>query len=120
MGDFAINLTPGTINMIEIMLGIIAAMAFRDVANSVIAGLLFFIDRTFLPGDKVYIDDVPAIIISIGIRKTIFRIHDSRGVTWRYVPNERIKLLKLEKIVEDGGLSELDKRVSVLEGRKSK
>lgn len=48
-------------------------------------------------GDEVYIDK--AIIVKVGFRQTIFQIEDERGITWRYVWNDRIKFLRIEKVV---------------------
>ena len=36
----------------------------------------------------------------IGISETVFGVYSERGYTWRYVPNERIPYLKLEKVIK--------------------
>ena len=35
----------------------------------------------------------------IGLTDTVFGVYSSKGYTWRYVPNERIPMLKLEKVI---------------------
>ena len=39
-------------------------------------------------------------IVKIGARQTVFGVYSDRGYTWRYVPNERIPFLKLEKVIK--------------------
>ena len=39
-------------------------------------------------------------IVKIGVSKTVFGVYSDRGYTWRYVPNERIPVLKLEKVIK--------------------
>jgi hypothetical protein len=45
------------------------------------------------------LDDEEAVIIAIGVTKTVFEKVNDRGVVWRYVPNERLAYLKLEKVI---------------------
>ena len=45
------------------------------------------------------LDGESAIIVKIGLRETVFGTYGSNGYTWRYVANERIQFLKLEKII---------------------
>ena len=52
-------------------------------------------------GDKVILDGCPALIVRIGISETVVGVYNKDGYTWRYVPNERIAFLKLEKIVDE-------------------
>ena len=35
----------------------------------------------------------------IGLTETVFGVYGDQGYTWRYVPNERIPSLKLEKVI---------------------
>ena len=53
----------------------------------------------FREGDKVILDGRDAIIVKIGISETVFGTYSDRGYTWRFVPNEKIATLKLEKII---------------------
>ena len=63
-------------------------------------------NKQFQEGDKVLIDGERALIVKIGIAQTVFGIQKSHGefggdYVWRYVPNERIEFLKIEKIIFD-------------------
>ena len=53
----------------------------------------------YLISQKILIDGKKAIIVKIGITQTVFGVYSPSGYTWRYVPNERISWIKLEKIV---------------------
>ena len=55
--------------------------------------------KVFQPGDVVILDGEEAVIITIGVTKTVFEKVNNRGIVWRYVPNERLAYLKLEKVV---------------------
>ena len=92
-------LSPDIVNWIGILLSIILALAFREWATSVIKGMKFWLNKDFNHGEKVYLNDEPAVIISKGIRSTIFQTKDGDEYLWRYVPNERIPTLKLEKVI---------------------
>jgi hypothetical protein len=54
----------------------------------------------FNEGDEVLLDSELAMIVKIGTRETVFGVYSDRGYTWRYVPNERIPYLKLEKVIK--------------------
>ena len=82
------------------ILTLIVALAMRDWATSLIKGLKFKMNKAFTEGDKVILDGCPALIVKIGMSETVFGVYGKEGYTWRYVPNERIAFLKLEKIVD--------------------
>ena len=69
------------------------------IGPSFAKGLKFKMNRDFNPGDVVLLDSEEAVIITIGITKTVFEKVNNRGIVWRYVPNERLAYLKLEKIL---------------------
>jgi hypothetical protein len=120
---FDVLLSPQFVTWIGVILGIVISLAIRDIANNFVQGILFYYDSTFKAGDLVYIDGEKAIIISVGIRTTVFNIKDGRGNTWRYVANEKIKSLKLEKVVEDRNkefITEHDERLENIEQRLKK
>ena len=56
-------------------------------------------NAAFNEGDKVILDGNDALIVKIGLRESIFGVYSDKGFTWRYVPNERIPFLKLEKVI---------------------
>lgn len=87
---------------IAILIGLVASLIAKDFANSMSAGLSFKYNPQFNEGDHVLIDDEPATIIKIGYKYTVFSIRkDSGHRVWRYVKNERIERLKLEKVMRD-------------------
>lgn len=103
-------LSPDIVNWISILLSIILALAVREWATSIIKGLKFWLNRDFIHGEKVYLDNEPAVIISKGIRSTIFQTKDGDEYLWRYVPNEKISSLKLEKVIfYDGNMDKEEK-----------
>ena len=81
-------------------LTLIVALAMRDWATSFVKGMKFKYSPAFAEGDKVILDGCPALIVKIGYQETVFGVYSKEGYTWRYVQNERIAFLKLEKIVD--------------------
>lgn len=89
-----------------ILMSIIVVMMFKDFATTISKGIAFKLKNDFKEGDLVYIDGEKAIITKIGITTTVFDIvksHEIENVreVWRYVPNERIPYLKIEKIIKE-------------------
>lgn len=100
-----------------ILFSVIVVMLLKDLATKISKGLSFKLSGTFKEGDMVYIDGDKAIITKIGITQTVFDIvkdHNrregdecslnasgQRTEIWRYVPNERIPFLKIEKIIKE-------------------
>ena len=95
-----IELSQFYVEFIGFTLTLIVALAMRDWATSLIKGLKFKMNKAFSEGDKVILDDKHALIVRIGMSETVFGVYGKDGYTWRYVPNERIAFLKLEKIVD--------------------
>jgi|TARA_R110001592_G_scaffold175657_1_gene414949 small-conductance mechanosensitive channel len=93
--DFAELITPG----LTILIALVFTMWFKDLATKMAKGVMFKMNRAFNEGDSVIIDGQDAVIVRIGMTETVFGIYGEKGYTWRYVPNERIPMLKLEKIV---------------------
>ena len=56
-------------------------------------------NKSFNEGDTVILDGQDALIVKIGLSETVFGVYSEKGYTWRYVPNERIPMLKLEKVI---------------------
>ena len=95
--DFAELITPG----LTVLIALVFTMWFKDLATKMAKGLAFKMNRAFNEGDSVIIDGADAVIVRIGMTETVFGIYGDKGYTWRYVPNERIPFLKLEKIVNN-------------------
>ena len=96
----AIELSQFYVEFIGFTLTLIVALAMRDWATSFIKGVKFKMNKAFTEGDKVILDGQQALIVRIGMSETVFGVYGKEGYTWRYVPNERIAFLKLEKIVD--------------------
>jgi len=66
---------------------------------SISKGVAFRTSSKFKEGDHIMIDGDKAIIVKIGLFVSIFGITRSDGYNWRYVPNQRLSILKIEKII---------------------
>ncbi len=92
----AIQITPFMAMLTVVVIGLM----IRDYATKIARGLTFSFNKTFREGDKVLLDNETAIIVKVGLTQTVFGITKESGdYIWRYVPNERIVMLKLEKII---------------------
>jgi hypothetical protein len=95
----SLDITAFLVPWASALLSIIIALMIKDWATSFAKGLKFKMNRDFNPGDVVILDSEEAVIITIGLTKTVFEKINNRGLVWRYVPNERLAYLKLEKVV---------------------
>jgi hypothetical protein len=86
--------------LFAISLALVIGMALRDWATNLVLGMKFKFDEAWYEGAHCFIDDEPAIIVKIGIGETIFQISNGRGTVWRHVSNERIKYLKIERVID--------------------
>ena len=75
--------------------------ALKDIAASLVAGLLLLFDRPFRVGDRVSFDDVYGEIVSIGLRTVRLQTLDDNLVT---IPNSRF----ITDVVASGNSGELD------------
>ena len=100
MTMFEIELYDFYIQFIGFLLTMLLGLAVKDYAVSFMKGLFFRLFSPFDEGDKVLLEDQTAMIIKIGLNQTVFGVYGEEGYTWRYVPNERIPYLKLEKVVD--------------------
>jgi len=94
-----VELTDFLAPWIAILISLSAVFWFKDFATNLACGLKFKFNPAFNEGDAVILDNQDAIIVKIGLRETVFGIYSQKGYVWRYIPNDRLKLLKLEKIV---------------------
>ena len=100
MTMFEIELIDFYIQFIGFLLTMLLGLAVKDYAVSFMKGLFFRLFSPFDEGDKVLLEGQTAMIIKIGLNQTVFGVYGEEGYTWRYVPNERIPYLKLEKVVD--------------------
>ena len=78
---------------------LVITLWFKDFATKIAKGMMFKMNKSFNEGDTVILDGNDALIVKIGLSETVFGVYSDRGYTWRYVPNERIPMLKLEKVI---------------------
>ena len=102
----AVQITDVILPYIGMVLIVIFGFMIKDYATKMSKGIAFSLNKQFKEGDHVLLDGERALIVKIGLTQTVFGITKSNGefdgdYVWRYVPNERIDYLKLEKIVFD-------------------
>ena len=84
---------------ISALLLLVITLWFKDFATGIAKGLKFKMNKSFNEGDTVILDGSDALIVKVGLSETVFGVYSDKGYTWRYVPNERIPMLKLEKVI---------------------
>jgi|TARA_R110000744_G_scaffold102203_7_gene196616 hypothetical protein len=94
-----VQLTSFLLPWIGILISAIVAIMFKDWATSLAKGLQFKWNPAFNEGDTIILDGQEGMIVKIGARETVFSVYSDNGLIWRYVPNERIAFLKLEKVM---------------------
>jgi hypothetical protein len=94
-----VQLTSFLLPWIGILISAIIAIMFKDWATSLAKGLQFKWNPAFNEGDTIILDGQEGMIVKIGARETVFSVYSDNGLIWRYVPNERIAFLKLEKVM---------------------
>ena len=100
LNSLSMDLTDMLLPWIAVLISLVVAIWFKDFATGLAKGLKFKFDPAFNEGDEVLLDGELAMIVKIGARQTVFGVYSDRGYTWRYVPNERIPYLKLEKVIK--------------------
>ena len=102
----AVEITQFLLPYIGMVMIVIIGFMIKDFATKFSKGLAFQMNKQFQEGDHVLIDGERALIVKIGITQTVFGVTKSHGdfdgdYVWRYVPNERIEFIKIEKIILD-------------------
>ena len=102
----ALEITTLLLPYIGMVMIVIFGFMLKDFATKMSKGIAFSMNKQFQEGDHVLIDVERALIVKIGVTQTVFGVTKSNGefdgdYVWRYVPNERIDYLKLEKIIFD-------------------
>ena len=105
-GGAALEITEFLLPYIGMVMIVIIGFMIKDFATKLSKGIAFSMNKQFQEGDKVLIDGERALIVKIGITQSVFGISKSNGefdgdYVWRYVPNEKIENLKIEKIIFD-------------------
>ena len=102
----ALEITELLLPYIGMVMIVIIGFMIKDFATKLSKGIAFSMNKQFKEGDKVVLDGERALIVKIGMTQTVFGIEKDSGqfrgdYVWRYVPNEKIDTLKLEKVVLD-------------------
>ena len=102
----AMELTELIMPYIGMVIIVVMGFMFKDFVTKLSKGIAFQMNKQFQEGDHVLLDDERALIVKIGMTQTVFGVTKVGGeldgdYIWRYVPNERIEFLKLEKIIFD-------------------
>lgn len=101
LNDIAVDLTVWATPLFTACMVFIIVLLLKDLATGIARGLKFKLNSTFHEGDNVRLDSENATIVKIGLFTTVFGIYSGDDYCWRYVPNERIPFLKLEKIIHN-------------------
>jgi|TARA_R100000734_G_C3293847_1_gene85276 hypothetical protein len=96
----AIELNEYYVELIGFLITLLVGLGIKDWAASFIKGLAFRFSGAFKEGDRVLLDNEPAMVVKIGLNESVFGIYSEAGYTWRYIPNQRIPMLKLAKVVD--------------------
>ena len=94
-----LELTNLVMPFISALVLLVITLWFKDFATKIAKGMAFKMNKSFNEGDTVILDGSDALIVKIGLSETVFGVYSDKGYTWRYVPNERIPMLKLEKVI---------------------
>ena len=100
LNTLSMDLSSMLLPWIAVLISLVVAIWFKDFATGLAKGLKFKYDPAFKEGEEVLLDGELAMIVKIGVSQTVFGVYSSGGYTWRYVPNERIPYLKLEKVIK--------------------
>jgi len=98
-GGVGLELTNLIMPFVSALLLLVITLWFKDFAVKIAKGMAFKMDKAFNEGDSVVFEGQDSVIVKIGLTTTVFGLYGERGYTWRYVPNERISSLKLEKVI---------------------
>ena len=113
LNSLSMELSDFLLPWIGVLISLVVAIWFKDFATGLAKGLKFKMDPAFNEGDEVLLDGELAMIVKIGARQTVFGVYSDRGYTWRYVPNERIPVLKLEKVIKKDLHVDTDEEVAL-------
>jgi hypothetical protein len=118
METLSSDLTELILPWVAVLMSAIIAFMLKDFVSSFSKGMKFKFNPQFREGDKVILDGERALIVKIGMTETVFGVTKSSGefdgdYVWRYVPNERISFLKLEKVIFDITSINNEKKIDV-------
>jgi len=102
----ALEITEFILPYIGMVVIVVMGFMLKDFTTKWAKGIAFSLNKQFQEGDHVLLDGERALIVKIGFTQPVFGVTKAGGeldgdYVWRYVPNERIDFLKLEKIIFD-------------------
>jgi hypothetical protein len=98
-GGVGLEITNLLMPFVSALMLLVITLWFKDFATKIAKGMAFKMNKSFNEGDTVILDGSDALIVKIGLSETVFGVYSDKGYTWRFVPNERIPMLKLEKVI---------------------
>ena len=98
-GGVGLEITNLLMPFVSALMLLVITLWFKDFATKIAKGMAFKMNKSFNEGDNVILDGSDALIVKIGLSETVFGVYSDKGYTWRFVPNERIPMLKLEKVI---------------------
>ena len=98
-GGVGLEITNLLMPFVSALMLLVITLWFKDFATKIAKGMSFKMNKSFNEGDTVILDGSDALIVKIGLSETVFGVYSDKGYTWRFVPNERIPMLKLEKVI---------------------
>ena len=99
INDLSLDITNFIMPWIAILVSLMVAFWLKDFVGQLMTGMKFKMDPAFNEGDNVLLEGEDAMIVKIGARQTVFGVYSDRGYTWRYISNDKIYSLKLEKVI---------------------
>lgn len=105
-----ITLSQTAILWISAILTISVGFAVKELLSTAVIGVLFVLNGQLREGDKVFIDGEEGVIVRKGLRQTVFGLEKKDGTyCWRYVYNDRIRTLRIEKVIISREFKEMEK-----------
>jgi len=98
-GGVGLEITNLLMPFVSALMLLVITLWVKDFATKIAKGMAFKMNKSFNEGDNVILDGSDALIVKIGLSETVFGVYSDKGYTWRFVPNERIPMLKLEKVI---------------------
>jgi len=92
-------LSANAILWITAVIALSIGLIVKDILSNFTSGVMFYLNKTFNEGDHAYLDGQICIIVKIGLRFTVFEFEKDGHKCWRYIANDRVKYLTLEKII---------------------
>ncbi len=97
LAEFELSVSQFLTPIIAIVVVLVVGIYIRGLANDIAEGLAFR-RRGFRCFEPVEINDTRAIVISIGLRCTVFQMPNGTHIEYLSVPNSRLKFYDIKKL----------------------